>query len=95
MEFEYTGYLSRVASLMERGDQVSADVVEEELGNDISAHRSVPTAIYSFLRASNSIPNIEVHYMISYYEFTELYHWINAWMHFDIVVLICLYILLQ
>ncbi|KAK3885731.1 hypothetical protein Pcinc_010069 [Petrolisthes cinctipes] len=73
IEFEYTGRLSRLASLMERGDQVSIDAVEEELGNDISAHRSVPTAIYSFLRASNSIPNIEaetafmrtIHYAIS------------------------------
>ncbi|KAK3890814.1 hypothetical protein Pcinc_005259 [Petrolisthes cinctipes] len=73
IEFEYTGRLSRLVSLMERGDQVSIDAVEEELGNDISAHRSVPTAIYSFLKASNTIPNIEaetafmrtIHYAIS------------------------------
>ncbi|KAK3885736.1 hypothetical protein Pcinc_010074 [Petrolisthes cinctipes] len=72
IEFEYTDRLSHLASLMERGDHVSTDEVEK-LWNDISAHRSVPTAIYSFLRASNSIPNIEaetafmrtIHYAIS------------------------------
>lgn len=46
--------------MLEQGDSIAGTQVEEELGVDISAHRSVPTAIYSFLRASKPIPSIEV-----------------------------------
>lgn len=71
--FEYTERLGRVATLMERGEAVSNEQVEVELGIDISAPLSVPTAIYSFLRAATPVTNVEaqnafartIHYAIS------------------------------
>lgn len=71
--FVYVKKLERVLGLLECKDSVDADQVEEELGVDISAHKSVATAIYTFVRASNPIPNIEtdnefqrtLHYAVS------------------------------
>ncbi|KAF2360533.1 ADP-ribosylation/Crystallin J1 [Trinorchestia longiramus] len=45
--------------LLGRGDDVSRGEIKETLGNDISAIRSVPTAIYAFLRALQPIDGIE------------------------------------
>lgn len=56
----YVKKLERVLGLLECKESVDGDRVEEELGVDISAHMSVPTAIFSFVRASYPIPNIEV-----------------------------------
>lgn len=58
--FLYVKKLEKVLELLEHGNSVEGEQVEEELGVDVSAHRSVPTAIYSFLRASKPIPSIEV-----------------------------------
>lgn len=57
--FLYVKKLEKVLELLEHGNSVEGEQVEEELGVDVSAHRSVPTAIYSFLRASKPIPSIE------------------------------------
>lgn len=71
--YYYANRLEVVLSLLERGDSVTVENVEEELGVYISAHMSVPTALYAFIRALNPIKNIEsdcgfqrtVHYAIS------------------------------
>ena len=52
--------LTKVQKLLELGESAINDSVIEELGNDVSAIYSVPTAIYCFLRAQQPIPNIEV-----------------------------------
>lgn len=57
--YVYVKRLEKVLELLEQGDSVSREKVEEELGVYISAHMSVPTAIYSFIRASNPISGIE------------------------------------
>lgn len=58
--FLYVKKLEKVLELLECGESIDGEQVEEELGVDVSAHRSVPTAIYSFVRALKPIPNIEV-----------------------------------
>lgn len=58
--FLYVKKLEKVLELLEHGESVDGEQVEEELGVDVSAHRSVPTAIYSFVRASKPISSIEV-----------------------------------
>ncbi|KAG0722445.1 Poly(ADP-ribose) glycohydrolase ARH3 [Chionoecetes opilio] len=71
--FVYVKKLEKVLELLERKESIDRDQVEDELGVNISAHESVPTAIYSFVRASYPIPNIEaenefqrtLHYAIS------------------------------
>ncbi|XP_065207065.1 ADP-ribosylhydrolase ARH3-like isoform X2 [Planococcus citri] len=55
----YFVQLTKVRKLLELGENAITDVVVEELGNDVSAIYSVPTAIYCFLRAQQPIPNIE------------------------------------
>lgn len=57
--YVYVKRLEKILELMEHGDSVSCERVEEELGVYISAHMSVPTAIYSFIRATNPIADIE------------------------------------
>lgn len=52
--------LEKVLALMERGDSVSREQVGDELGVSIAAHLSVPTAIYSFVRALQPIEGVEV-----------------------------------
>lgn len=53
--------MKMVERLLEKPDN---DDLDEEaiycLGNGISAHESVPTAIYCFLKAQNDISRIEV-----------------------------------
>ncbi|ROT61861.1 Poly(ADP-ribose) glycohydrolase ARH3 [Penaeus vannamei] len=51
--------LEKLLELMEQGDSVTPSQVEDTLGVYISAHMSVPTAIYSFIRALNPVTNIE------------------------------------
>jgi len=71
--YYYASRLEKVLELLERGDAVSQEIVEEELGVYIAAHMSVPTALYVFMRALKPIKNIEsdcgfqrtVHYAIS------------------------------
>ncbi|KAK7017133.1 ADP-ribose glycohydrolase ARH3, partial [Halocaridina rubra] len=71
--YVYVNRLEKVLGLMEQGNSVDNDRVEEELGVYVSAHWSVPTAIYAFIRATNSIPDIEcdnpfmrsIHYAVS------------------------------
>lgn len=46
--------------LLSKGEAASKHEVQEALGNSVTAIWSVPTAIYSFLRAQNPIPGIEV-----------------------------------
>ncbi|XP_045584021.2 ADP-ribosylhydrolase ARH3 isoform X1 [Procambarus clarkii] len=57
--YVYVKRLEKVLELMEHGDSVSRERVEDELGVYISAHMSVPTAIYSFVRATTPIAEIE------------------------------------
>ncbi|CAL4151078.1 unnamed protein product, partial [Meganyctiphanes norvegica] len=57
--YYYASRLEKVLELLERGDSVSQENVEEELGVHISAHMSVPTALYAFMRALKPIKNIE------------------------------------
>ncbi|KAG7170292.1 ADP-ribose glycohydrolase ARH3-like [Homarus americanus] len=57
--YVYVKRLEKVLELMERGDSVSREQVEDELGVYISAHMSVPTAIYSFIRATSPVADIE------------------------------------
>ncbi|KAG8175448.1 hypothetical protein JTE90_001819 [Oedothorax gibbosus] len=40
-------------------EDISATEIAEYLGNDVTAHRSVPTAVYSFLRGIKPIPHFE------------------------------------
>lgn len=71
--FIYVKKLEKLLELMEQGDSVTPSQVEDTLGVYISAHMSVPTAIYSFIRALNPVTNIEsdnaflrtIHYAIS------------------------------
>jgi len=46
----YTSQLGKVKKLLEE-DNVTPNIVVEQLGNNVSAILSVPTAIYSFLCA--------------------------------------------
>lgn len=57
--YTYVKKLEKVLELMEQGNSVNSQRVEEELGIYISAHMSVPTAIYSFIRAADPITDIE------------------------------------
>ncbi|XP_068249415.1 ADP-ribosylhydrolase ARH3-like [Palaemon carinicauda] len=57
--FLYVKKLTKVLELMERGSCVTNEQVGGELGIHIAAHLSVPTAIYSFIRATNSISSVE------------------------------------
>ncbi|GFT59959.1 ADP-ribose glycohydrolase ARH3 [Nephila pilipes] len=41
-------------------DDISAEEIAEYLGNDVSAHKSVPSAIYSFLRGMKPISEFEI-----------------------------------
>lgn len=59
----YSVQLTKVRKLLELGENAINDSVVEELGNDVSAIYSVPTAIYCFLRAQQPIPNIEVNFL--------------------------------
>ncbi|KAK3928551.1 ADP-ribose glycohydrolase ARH3 [Frankliniella fusca] len=69
----YNKQLHLLKKLLEKEEGASHHQVRESLGNDVDALHSVPTAIYSFLRAQKPIPNIEtdnkfrrtVHYAIS------------------------------
>lgn len=78
MEFVYVPALEKIIGLLERGNDVSVDEVEENLGNDISAHGSVPTAIYVFLRAQSPITGVEVSNM----ELLKPLDSSEQWMHF-------------
>ncbi|MCD6455241.1 MAG: ADP-ribosylglycohydrolase family protein [Methanophagales archaeon] len=49
----YKEKLSKVESLLENGTEVSKREVISELGNGEAAFNSVPTAVYSFLRAGS------------------------------------------
>ena len=49
----YKEKLSKVESLLENGTEVSKKEVISELGNGEAAFNSVPTAVYSFLRADS------------------------------------------
>lgn len=60
-ERPYHDKLQKIKRLLSK-DNVDIEMVKEALGNNISAHGSVPIAIYSFLRAQKPIPNIEVSY---------------------------------
>ncbi|KAJ8980095.1 hypothetical protein NQ317_008556 [Molorchus minor] len=56
----YQDSLEIVEYLLEKeyNDGLDEEVIEK-LGNDIRAHKSVPTAIYCFLRAQSEIPKID------------------------------------
>lgn len=87
----YVKKLEKVLELLELGESIDGEKVEEELGVDVSAHRSVPTAIYSFLRALQPIPNIEVCFVTcgirnitnldwNYFESLMLVHYCIFWL---------------
>ncbi|CAI5781690.1 Hypothetical predicted protein [Podarcis lilfordi] len=56
-ELPYSKRLKKIKEFLEQSNVSKSDVVSE-LGNDIAALRSVPTAIYSFLRCMESHPDI-------------------------------------
>ena len=56
----YCTQLVKLRRLLELGDEVTSHRVVEDLGNDIAAVYSVPTAIYCFLRAQQPIADINV-----------------------------------
>ncbi|XP_034973327.1 ADP-ribosylhydrolase ARH3 [Zootoca vivipara] len=56
-ELPYSKRLKKIKEFLEQSTVSKSDVVSE-LGNDIAALRSVPTAIYSFLRCMESHPDI-------------------------------------
>ncbi|KAK7604998.1 hypothetical protein V9T40_006184 [Parthenolecanium corni] len=57
-QVSYRGQLLKLQTLLELGDNVVPYQIAEELGTDVSAVFSVPTAIYCFLRAQNPVPDI-------------------------------------
>lgn len=59
-EYSYKNQLLKIHRLLELGDKAVPHLVVEKLGNSVSAMFSVPTAIYCFLRAQQSIADIEV-----------------------------------
>lgn len=67
-QVSYRSQLLKLQNLLELGDNVVPYQIAEELGNDVSAVFSVPTAIYCFLRAQHPVPDINVSIMIVYFE---------------------------
>lgn len=55
----YQEQLKQMAELLKKGDVPNEEVVKV-LGNNVLALYSVPTAIYSFLRAQEVVPFIQV-----------------------------------
>lgn len=53
-------FIKQILQVNTPEDPVSDEEIIYALGTDISALRSVPTAIYCFLRAQSSIPSINV-----------------------------------
>ena len=56
----FTKKLKIIQKLLEKKDNVDRDIVEQELGTDVTAPGSVPTAIYSFLRCTAPVSTVEV-----------------------------------
>ena len=52
--------LKCILKLLEKEDSVNRDEVHEKLGTGVLAPTSVPTAIYSFLRAMNKVSTVDV-----------------------------------
>ncbi|XP_077992279.1 ADP-ribosylhydrolase ARH3-like [Glandiceps talaboti] len=59
----YCDKLKTVKNLLENKIPKVAEVVEK-LGNDVSAHKSVPTAIYSFLHCLKPSPNTSTNSLV-------------------------------
>ncbi|XP_015910924.2 ADP-ribosylhydrolase ARH3 [Parasteatoda tepidariorum] len=55
----YCDSLKKIRKCLERQDDITPQEVATYLGNDEIALKSVPTAIYSFLRALKPLPNYE------------------------------------
>jgi poly(ADP-ribose) glycohydrolase ARH3 len=58
--YSYVKKLQLVDSFLCKPEPPTLDEVQNSLGVDVSAHGSVPTAIYCFLAAQEPLPNIEV-----------------------------------
>lgn len=59
-ETSYVKKLEIVRSFLALNEPPHREEIEEVLGTAVSAHRSVPTALYCFLAAQKPIPEIEV-----------------------------------
>lgn len=57
---EYVTKLGVVKEFLAKETPPSREEVDEKLGVNVSAHRSVPTALYCFLAAQKPIPEINV-----------------------------------
>ncbi|XP_056004434.1 ADP-ribosylhydrolase ARH3-like [Ostrea edulis] len=58
-EFPYTNIVDEIRKYAMQDTLPSSEEIFEILGTDISAYRSVPAAVYSFLRASKHIDKLE------------------------------------
>ena len=66
----YHDQLQAVKKLLKKEGGASRHEVQQILGNNVTAIFSVPTAIYSFLRAQDPVPGIKVN--ISKHSFMNL-----------------------
>lgn len=58
-DFPYASITDDIRKYALQDDLPSTEEITGNLGTDISAYRSVPTAVYSFLRASKHIDKLE------------------------------------